>query len=117
MKLRIDPLPVLDPADTGGQRRLIEILRKTAQIFDGRIRLGDGTNKENLDIEFKEETSPETPDTEFPVSHGLDRVPAGYFVVKRSGAALVYDGGTVWTSTSIYLKCNQASIALRLIVF
>jgi hypothetical protein len=117
MKLRIDPLPVLHPADSGGQRRLVEILRRLSHLFNGRIQLGDGVNKENLDLQFKNVTSPATADQEFAVAHSLDRVPAGYFVVKRDKAALVYDSATSWTTSAIHLKCSLASTSLRLIIF
>ena len=117
MKLGIEPVPVLDPADRGGQRQLIGILRRIGWIFDGRISLGDGTNKENLDIDFADITSHAMADTEFAVSHSLGRVPAGYIVVKGNKAGVVYDGATVWTTSNIYLKCNVASVALRLIIF
>lgn len=117
MKLRVDPTPRLDPLETGGQRRLMEILRNIGHIFDGRIGFGDGINKENLDIEFKNVTSHATADTEFSISHTLGRVPAGYIVVKRDKAAIVYDGPTPWTSNTLYLRCNVSSTALRLIVF
>lgn len=117
MKLRVDPVPVLHPADMGGQRRLVEILRKLAQLFDGRIQFGDGTNKENLDLEFRDVTSHTTANAEFSVSHTLGRVPGGYFVVKRDKAGVVYDGTTSWTTSAIYLRCSVSSTALRLVIF
>ena len=117
MKLRVDPVPRMEPMELSGQRRLMEILRNIGYMFDGRIGLGDGTNKENLDIEFKDVTSHATAGTEFSISHTLGRVPAGYIVVKRDKAAVVYDGTTVWTTSTIYLRCSVSSTALRLIVF
>jgi len=117
MKLRVDPVPVLHPADIGGQRRLVEILRGVGRLFDGRISFGDGANKENLDIEFKNVTSHATANTEFSVSHSLGRLPGGYMVVKRDKAATVYDGITSWTDSAIYLRCNASSTSLRLIIF
>jgi hypothetical protein len=117
MKLRVDPVPVLHPANMGGQRRLMEILHKVGQLFDGRISFGDGANKENLDIEFRDVTSHAVADTEFTVSHSLGRLPGGYMVVKRDKAATVYNGITSWTDSAIYLRCNVSSASLRLIIF
>jgi hypothetical protein len=56
-------------------------------------------------------------DTEFSVSHTLKRVPSGYLVVNRDKAGVVYDSGTAWTVTEIYLKCNVASTNIKIIVF
>ena len=53
-------------------------------------------------------------DTEFEVSHTLKRVPIGYLLINIDKAGIVYDSGTTWTTTKIYLKCNVANCALKL---
>lgn len=56
-------------------------------------------------------------DTEFSVTHHLGRAPSGYIITKSDKACSVYDSGTTWTTTLIYLKCDTANVALSLSVF
>jgi len=58
-----------------------------------------------------------TVDTEFSVTHHLGRTPAGFIVTKSDAACSVYDSGTTWTTTTLYLKCDAANVALTLTVF
>lgn len=56
-------------------------------------------------------------DTEFNVSHGLRKIPRGFICVNTDKAAILYDSGTAWTTTKIYLKCNAANAAVSILVF
>ena len=56
-------------------------------------------------------------DTEFSVTHHLGRTPTGFIVTDIDKAGIVYDSGTVWTTSLIYLKCNVATAAFTLTVF
>lgn len=56
-------------------------------------------------------------DTEFSITHHLGRVPAGFILTKSDKAAVLYDSGSAWTTTTIYLKCNVANAALTVSVF
>lgn len=56
-------------------------------------------------------------DTEFSINHHLGRVPNGYIITKSDKACCVYDSGTAWTSTTVYLKCDAANTALSISVF
>ena len=62
-------------------------------------------------------TTDATPDTEFSAAHGLGYVPNGYLAVKADKAANIYDGTTANTDELLYLRCDVASVALRLMVF
>jgi len=62
-------------------------------------------------------TTDATPDTEFSIAHGLGYAPNGYLAVKSDKAANVYDGTTANTDELLYLRCDVASVALRLMVF
>jgi hypothetical protein len=61
---------------------------------------------DNFDCDIVDFTTPAIRDTEFSVAHDLKRVPTGYIVIRSTnlGPALLYDGPTAWTTTSIYLK-------------
>lgn len=56
-------------------------------------------------------------DTEFSITHHLGRKPTGYIVTKSDKACSVYDSGTTWTTDTIYLKCNVATVAMEIYVF
>jgi hypothetical protein len=53
--------------------------------------------------------------TDVSVSHTLDRVPLGYFVVGRSGNFVVYNGSVGWTAQEISLAASAAGTAQVLI--
>lgn len=58
-----------------------------------------------------------TADTEFSASHYLGRVPSGFIVTKSDAAVAVYDSGTAWTTTTIYLKADAANVAISILVY
>ena len=85
--------------------------------LQGRVRFGtgeDGANGENISGEFQTVADSGTADTEFSVAHTLGAVPIGYIVTKIDAGGVVYDSGTTWTSTTIYLKCSSADTAITL---
>jgi len=55
-------------------------------------------------------------DTEFTVNHNLGRIPTYYwYTINKAG--IVYDSRrSEWTSTTIYLKCNVANAALKIVI-
>ena len=82
----------------------------------------DTTFRKVANIPFNQSEALTVADTgsanaEFSVTHHLDRVPNGYIITKNDAACSVYDSGTTWTSTTIYLKCDTANVALSLSVF
>ena len=118
MKLRIDPLPI--DAESGW-RRLMEILRRIRDVFDGRIDLVTGTKavpeEGNLYGQVKIYTTNAVANNEDTVAHTLGRAPIGFLILNRDKAGVVYDGGTAWTATNIYLKCDTASTTVTIWIF
>jgi len=72
---------------------------------------------DNVDCRSLSFTSSATPDASNTVAHTLGKIPIGYIVVYKDKTGDLYDGGTTWTTTNIYLKSNVASVAFRIIVF
>lgn len=70
-----------------------------------------------LDGEFVIGVTNGTPNTEDAFAHTLGRVPKGFIVVSMDKAGIIYDGGTVNTTTEINLKGDTASIAFKIYVF
>lgn len=65
-----------------------------------------------LDIAYPEEiakTFGAVANTETAVAHGLARVPTKMWLKYKDRACDVYDSGTAWTTTNIYLKCSVAN--------
>ena len=87
------------------------------QVLQGRVRFGDGIDGmegENIAGEFQVVSDTGVANTEFTVSHSLGAVPIGYLVIKIDKAGVVYDSGTTWTSTDIYLKCSASNANVTL---
>jgi len=97
-------------------KRLDQDLGNVFEALKGRIRFGTGTSGdrgENISGEFLDITTNATPDTEDAFSHTLGSVPIGYIVIGRDKAGVIYDGTTAWTSTSIYLRSDVATVAAK----
>jgi len=82
----------------------------------------DATFRKIADIPFNQSGSLTVADSgtanvEFSFTHHLGRTPAGFIVTKSDAACSVYDSGTTWTTTTIYLKCDAANVALTITVF
>ena len=99
---------IKDPATKKWARKLVTFL--------------DETFRKVASIPFNQSQSVTVSDTgnantEFTVSHNLGRVPNGFILTKSDAACSVYDSGTTWITTAIYLKCNAANVAIDVTVF
>ena len=109
-------------------KRSVPILAtQIAKLYDamhGRIRFGSATTGErgeNVAGEFATFTSHATPDTEFSATltssgtfnNDVGAIPKGYIILHQDLAGSLYQGpstGTAWTKSTIYLKCDVASV-------
>jgi len=83
-------------------------------MANGNVRFGTGTDGdrgENIAGEFQVFTTSATPDAENTIAHTMKTAPIGYIVLNQDKAGSLYDSGTAWTSSSIYLKSDVASVA------
>jgi hypothetical protein len=87
-----------------------------ARALNGRIGFGDGTDSENIEGTWVSVTTPGTPNTDFTVTHGLGRLPAGYLVMVKAAAVDVYDGTVAATVSQITLKATVGTIAIKLFI-
>lgn len=84
-----------------------------------RIRFGSGTDGdrgENMDGEWQVVGDTGAANVEFTVTHGVGAVPIGFLVMKIDKGGVIYDSGTAWTATSLFLKCSAANAAVSLFV-
>lgn len=85
------------------------------------LSLGDGqpgTRAGNVDAQYIGLISPSAADEQFSVPHGLERVPAGFLVVRQDKAGNVYTsnlGG--WGPRQIFLRTSVGELTVRLLVF
>lgn len=92
-------------------------LQDITNAFNSRIRFGtvaDGARGENMAGEWQVIADTGSADTEFSVSHTVGSVPQGFLVTNIDAGGVVYDSGTAWTDTTIYLKCSAANAAVTL---
>lgn len=88
--------------------------------LSGRVRFGPGTsgnNGENIAGQFLTITTNAIVNTETTFTHSLGSVPVGYLVLGQDKAGSLYQlsgTGTIWTSTTISLKCSVASVNFKL---
>lgn len=91
------------------------------RIINGNLGIGSPTGPDNGNLNGNWSGSPfatpGAPDTEFAVTHNLNRIPVGYWVVRQDKAASFYDSGTAWTTTKIFLKCSVATVTISIYVF
>ena len=83
-----------------------------SDLLNGGIRFAD-----NFDAEIITVADTGLANVEFTTAHTLKRVPTGFIVLNNNKAGIVYDSGTAWTSTAIYLKCSVASCTIKILVF
>lgn len=97
--------------DKSLEQELLSYSLELSELLNKGIRIAD-----NFDADVATVSDTGNADTEFAVAHTLKRVPIGFIVINNDKAGVIYDSGTTWTTTNIYLKCNVANCAVKLIV-
>lgn len=97
------------------QNMVFAAYRISFRDIDGGV--GNDKKAHNVDGVWVSYTSNATADTEDTVPHKLDRTPVGIFVGIPDKSAVIYDSGTAWTSTNIYLKASAATVQVNIFVF
>ncbi len=77
----------------------------------------NGLKAGNMDGHWKEATSHAVANTEFSITHHLNRVPTGYLIGQRNKAGIIYNGSTTWTDSLIYLKCDVTEMTFRVFIW
>lgn len=97
-------------------------LKKIVLCLQGRVDFGPSGNLkagENIFGQWVTVADTGTANTQFAVPHSLQNqsiamIPGNYFVTHINKAGVVYDSGTTWTTSNIYLKCSTANTTLTL---
>ncbi len=88
------------------------------KIFNRNISFGQSIDGQDQNIDGRMVDIPTTGviNTQFVVTHNLGRIPLFYDVKYTNLACSVYDSGTQWTKTQIFLKCSIANAHIRLFI-
>lgn len=97
-------------------------IKKMVLCLQGRVDFGASGNLkagENIFGQWVTVSDTGTANTEFTVPHSLQSqsigiIPGNYFVTHINKGGVVYDSGTTWTTSNIYLKCSTANTTLTL---
>ncbi len=94
------------------EQELLSYSRELSALLNAGLKFA-----ENFNAQLKTYTTNGVANTEDAVAHTLKRVPTGFLVVTRDKAGIVYDSGTTWTATNLYLKCSVATVAVKILIF
>lgn len=97
-------------------------VKKLFLCFEGHVTFGtSGSLKagENIFGQWVTVSDTGTANVEFAIPHTLKSeaiaiAPGNYFVTHINKGGVVYDSGTTWTTSNIYLKCSAANATLTL---
>jgi hypothetical protein len=114
------PCPPDDPLSVYHQDEYLRQLFMVSQNLsltqrDGPIQNNDKAG--NLLAKYVVYTSNAVANTEDAIPHKLGRVPVGYIPVSRDKSATLYDSGTDFTTTTLYLKSTAASVTWVLLIY
>lgn len=107
------------PNFAGQLTELQKILNQWFQLLIGKVSFGDPDNnsfKDNITGVYVDVTF--VANVEKAINHNLQLIPVGYLQISSIVSCNVYQQkgtGTAWTSTKIYLKCDQ-STTVRLFI-
>lgn len=98
-----------------------------SRVFDnmqGQLSFGAASNLrpgENIFGQWATVADTGLVNTEFIVPHTLNSqnigiVPGNYFITYTNKGGVVYDSGTTWTTSNIYLKCSAANATLKIFI-
>jgi len=100
--------PTLDPQ----LRSWAEYITRYLEDFNQKAKQIPFNQSEELTI-----SDTGTANTQFSITHHLERIPLGYVTLKISNGGIIYDGTSSWTTTTIYLRCTTANANVKILVF
>lgn len=102
----------------------VKVLKDVYKALRGNISYGRQSNTlstglatDNIDGAFGVTSDTGLADTQFVITHNLNRIPIGFHTIKTNKACSMYASGTGWTDTQIFLKCNVANVSATFFIF
>ena len=98
--------------------RLRRVWEQMARVVNGHVSFGDGTNSDNVDGVWAVVTTPGAANTDFTITHNLQRVAVGYLVMKKDATCDVYTSPTVNADPThtIILRATATGVNLELFI-
>lgn len=92
--------------------RYVQIfLQEVLEQVNGGLEFTENIKAKILDLKFT------SANTDLAITHGLGKIPIGYWIVGKSSASVnLYDGINEWTKNLIYLRSGATGTA-KVIVF
>jgi len=115
-------VPNLDftPSDSKDFGKFVQMLQKVwrnlTTVINGNLGFGDGTHFDNISGTWANVVAPVAPNTDFTITHNLNRIPVGYLIMQKDRACDVYTGSVAATKTQLTLRATVASAVLRLFI-
>jgi hypothetical protein len=107
----------------GNDNNYQQVLDRTHDILNGGIDLGAFTgfggvnvpgNLNNIHVQV---TTPGVVNTDFTVTHNLNRVPTGARISKASGLCNIWAGTVAWSKTTVTLQADHINTVLILEIY
>jgi len=98
--------------------RLRRLWEQLARVINGQLSFGDGVNGDNIDGKWFTVVSPGVANTDFTITHNLQRDAVGYIIMAKDGACDVYTSPTVNTDPThkIILRATTTGVTLTLFI-
>jgi|SRR5579859_241622 len=106
------------PSDDVNWFRLRRVWEQMARIVNGLLSFGDGTNSDNVSGVWSNVATPGAANTDFTITHNLQRAAVGYLVMAKDAACDVYTSPTVNADPlhTIILRATATGVNLRLFI-
>jgi hypothetical protein len=88
------------------------------QLFNGNISFGTGINTQDKNIQgaMVEITDSGGANSSIVINHNLGYIPKFYDIKYLSASTIIYDFGTTWTKTQVFLASTAANIKFRVFI-
>jgi len=95
--------------DTDFISNLAQAINRICQLLNGKITYFDNFDCKTVSFTFNAANAQQV------VLHGLNRIPAGYFVIGSKAAVQVYNGANKNTTQALYVQATVATTVTLLI--
>lgn len=95
-------------------------LRNHGRVLAGNISFGttmaNNDPGRNLDVWKATGITPGVANTDFTLTHTLDRIPTTIVGQDTNNGGLIYRGSVAWTKTTVTFRCTTATAAYNVII-
>jgi len=93
---------------------------RLAKVLNGGVNFGSTMSNSDKDMNMNawkaQGTTPGAANTDFTITHSLNRIPNTIVGQDTNNGGLLYRGSVAWTKTTITLRCTTASATYNVIL-